>query len=67
MLSDIRMSGEDIAFLTDVPFEVKIVNKDIAYSYSCPISISLNLKSILTKTWYRVLTLFKSYSHTLED
>ena len=66
MLSDI-WSSKDIALLTDVPFQVSIVNKDVAYSNPSPISISLNLDSILTEIGHRVLTLFKSYIYTLED
>ena len=66
MLSDIRLC-EDIALFTNVPFEVLIVNKDIAYNDPCPISISLNLQSILTEIRYRVLALLNSYLHPLED
>jgi hypothetical protein len=66
MLTDIRMC-EDFAFLTNVPFEVVIVNKDIIYSNPCPISISLNFESVLTEIGYRLPALFKSYIHTLED
>jgi hypothetical protein len=59
--------SKNIALLAYVPFEVLIVNKDIAYCNSCPISISLDFESRVTVIGYSVLTLFKSYVYTLKD